>query len=289
VSARPPSWRPTAWQERFIRSLEPRISLTGPEHCGKQRCLIEAAAVGHLDPIWRAVIICIGADAKAAMVRATTPVYSRMSAEYAAAFGSEWRFRASGAIVRIAEGIHEARAGTGYDMVCLDHLEEFRDSEVIEARRLLRKAPGRHPRLRATRRVERNVDRHFPARIMFDDDDAGDVADEEVAPELTDLERLVRALTLHFLAAGGAGTWDAVRDALRAMAPGPHDAETIELVKAVEARDGDDRRLAHALDRARHHLAEMQGAEAGACHVTCSPACSLRVAPRDMSADVPLR
>jgi hypothetical protein len=291
VSARPPSWRPTAWQERFIHSLERSIWLKGPEDCGKQRCLIEVAAVGHEDPLWRAVIICVGQHDKAAMVRATEPIYKRLSAEYAAEFGSEWRFQTSGAVVRIADGVHEARASTGYDVVCLNHIEEFRDSEISEARRLLRRVQGRRPRLRATFRSGREWERHFGAGILFEDGDEQDL-DAEPTQELTDLERLVVAITIHraSTASGAAtGTWERVLDTARSIPAAPRDAATDTLIKAVDAKDADDKRLSAALDRARHHLAELQGAEAGACHTTCSSACSLRTAPRDVSADVPLR
>jgi hypothetical protein len=283
VSSTSPSWRPTAWQARFIASLEPRIGLEGHDRCGKQRCLIEAAAVGVDDPLWRAVIITIGAEAKADLVRATERVYSRAGATYAAQF-SEWRW-SFGATVRLAGSLAEARGGAGYDMVCLEHIEEFRHSEIPLAFALRRNVPGRKARVRMTRRIDRDWRRYFPARITFDDGE-GEPVDEGAIEESTDLERLVLALTAHLHRTGGASTWDAVRDAVHVMAPGPHDAETSDLVKAVEARDGDEQRLLLALDRARHHLAEMQGAGPGACHPTCAPSCSLRQYASGWSVDV---
>lgn len=277
MSTRPPSWRPTAWQERFVHSLERSIWIKGPEDCGKQRCLIEVAAVGHADPLWRAVIICIGQHDKAAMVRATDPIYTRMSAQYAATFSSEWRFQPSGAIVRIADGVHEARASTGYDVVCLNHVEEFRDSEISEARRLLRRVQGRHPRLRATVRAGREWERHFGAGILFEEGEDEDLCPEP-NPEATGLERLVHALT-RYQDTSSDDEWARAVEAARLIAPGKHDAETSALVKIVDAKDGDEKRLRAALERARHHLAELQGAPAGSCHRTCRAGCSLRSAP----------
>jgi hypothetical protein len=239
--------------------------------------LIEAAAEGHQDPLWRAVIICIGAEAKASMVREAGAVYARLSAVYAAEFSSEWLFQSSGAIVRIADGLHEARCSTGWDMICLDHIEEFRASERLEVPRLLRRVPGRHPRIRATARVDRDWRRQFPARITFDGEDAGDL-DVEPNPEATDLERLVHALT-RYQDTSSDDEWARAVDAARLVAPGKHDAETSALIKIVDAKDGDEKRLRAALERARHHLAELQGAPAGSCHRTCRAGCSLRLAP----------
>ncbi len=282
---RPPSWRPTAWQQRFIASDEPRIALEGHEACGKQRCLIEAAAYGIDDPVWRAVIITIGAASKAALVRATEAVYGSLpDVSYSGVFW-EWTF-AGGAIVRLAGSLQEARASTGYDTVCLEHLEEFRDSEITEARRLLRRVPGRVARLRATRRVNLDWRRHFPARITFEEGDDAEPLFGALSAEAADLERLVLALTHHLHASMSAGTWDAVRDAIRVMSTGPHAAETVALVKSVETADDDRGRLLAALDRARHHLAELQGAEPGACHATCGSTCSLRARDERHSLDI---
>jgi hypothetical protein len=280
---RPPSWRPTEWQARFIGSTEVSIALEGHENCGKDRTLIEAAAYGVDDPMWRAVVIAIGADEKAELVRATERVYGRLPGAYAAEF-SQWTFL-SGAVVRVAGSLQEARAGTGYDSVCLRHIEEFRHSEIPAAARLLRRVPGRTPRLRATHRIDRDWRRYFPARITFDGSDL-DPLFGEPSPESADLERLVLALTHHLHASLSARTWDAVRDAVQVMSPGPHAAETVELVKIVETANDDRGRLLAALDRARHRLAEMQGAEPGACHATCGSSCSLRARDQRHSLDI---
>jgi hypothetical protein len=55
-----------------------------------------------------------------------------------------------------------------------------------------------------------------------------------------------------------------------------HEQEFRDLLFAIDTAEVDRSRLMYALERARHRLAEKEGATAGACHRTCPQKCSLR-------------
>ncbi|XXX79193.1 hypothetical protein WMF30_10505 [Sorangium sp. So ce134] len=267
---------PLSWERRFIESPEPRILLEGEVRCGKRRILLQAAAHLIEVPGRRTVILASSREAHAEIVRETDALYGDLPGQYMAEF-AEWRFL-SGATIRVAVGVDEARAAELYDRVCIDHVEEFGWEQLTQAVGLLRHGPGRSPTVRGTRRVERELRHIFPVRITFDVG-SPDFGWSSMSPATAALEEVVVALTQHLEATHDGVTWSNVvraRERVPRADLVPRERELRELLQAIDAAENDRNTLLSLLERARHRLAEIEGATAGACHRTCPATCSLR-------------
>ncbi|MGK3995073.1 hypothetical protein [Sorangium sp. So ce1024] len=265
---------PLSWERYFIESHDPRILLEGKVRSGKRRVLLQAA--GHqLEVPWRRTLVLASSEtAKAEIVREMHALYAELPGAYAAQY-SEWRFF-GGAVIRVAAGLAEARAPELYDRVCVDHVEEFGWEQLTQAVGMLRQGPGRTPTVRGTRRVERELRHIFPVRVAYDLDAAPDLGWGVMSPATAALEEVILALTQHLEATNDGLTWSNVVRARERVPRERLERELRDLLQAIDAAEADRGTLLSLLERARHRLAEIEGAAAGACHRTCPADCSLR-------------
>ncbi|WP_437310023.1 hypothetical protein [Sorangium sp. So ce388] len=274
----PDSFHPESFESRFIEGIEDRLLLEGERNRRKREILVRSAFWRVEDPGRRSILIGATEAERTELVQISHDLFDgELPGQYTSEF-REWRFL-SGAVVKIAAGLQEAtRFGATFDRVCIDHAEDFGLWEVEAMFGLVRTGAGRAPTVRATHIPERNIRELFPEAISFRRGGRSfEALTRKVSRETAALESVVLALTAHLHATHDGETWARVIQARLQVPHEHHEAEFRDLLYAIDTSESDRRRLLTALERARHRLAEKEGAPAGACHRTCPQTCSLRV------------
>jgi hypothetical protein len=273
----PLGFTPESFEARFIEGTEDSLLLEGERNRRKREILVRAAFWRVEDPMRRTLLVGATEADRAELVQISHDLFDgELPGQYTSEF-REWRFL-SGATVKIAAGLDEAaRFGATFDRVCIDHTEDFGYWEIEALFGLVRTGQGREPTVRATHIPERNIRELFPAAISFRRGGRSfDALTRRVSREVAALESVVLALTAHLHATHDGETWQRVIDARLQVPHEHHEAEFRDLLFAIDTAEVDRSRLLSALERARHRLAEKEGATAGACHRTCPQRCSLR-------------
>jgi hypothetical protein len=266
-----------SFEARFVEGDEECLMLEGERSRRKREILVRAAFWRIEHPGRRAIMIAATEGDRAELVQISHDLYDgEVPGQYMAQF-REWRFLGD-AVVKIATGLQEAARFTErFDRVCISHTEDFGLWEIEAMFGLVRTGPGRTPTVRATRIPERDIRDFFPAAISFKRGGRSfDALTRRVSREVAALESVVLALTAHLHATHDGETWARVIQARLEVPHEHHEAEFRDLLYAIDTVEADRTRLNGALEKARHRLAEKEGAPAGACHRTCPPNCALR-------------
>lgn len=266
-----------SFEARFVEGAEERLLLNG-ERSRRKRELLLRAAFHRIEHPGRRVIVIAATEAdRTELVQLSHDLYDgEVPGQYMAEF-REWRFL-GGAIVKLATGLQEAARFTErFDRVCISHTEDFGLWEVEAMFSLVRIGPGRTPTVRGTRIPERDISDFFPESISFKRGGRSfEALTRRVSREVAALESVILALTAHLHATHDGETWARVIQARLEVPHEHHEAEFRDLLFAIDTVETDRTRLMSALERARHRLAEKEGAPAGACHRTCPQTCSRR-------------